>query len=279
METKENNIVRIPRAQGMTFLAEKFNKTKDDNDFKELVQYVVNKYVLTGFTYCTLPVDVYQFSRFMQIPHENFLETMMNTADNLGFLNKDNSKKLMSMISSLTLEFSMQDRARVVNQFELLNKSQGNSYAPFISSEVNKSLKLLMESNAQIANTFNSFFTSNNPITNILNLIPKENEDDNDKKEYLTTGEAVKLLSENLGEDKAISIDKNARALAADNLAEQYKLDLEDEVSARIVHEDDTFTDDAMIIDYKEEEHKQDKAHRRLKDFKPKKDIVTVFPK
>lgn len=275
MESK--NIVRVPRAQGTTFLAEKFNNTKDDQDYRSLVQYIINKYVLSGFTYCTIPVDVYQFGRYLGIEHDYLLESMTNTADNLGFLNKDNSKQLMSMIASLTLEFSMQDRARVVNQFELLNKSQGNTYAPFISGEVNKSLKLLMESNAQIASTFNSFFNSNNSITNILNLIPKA-EDPEENQEKLTVDKAVQLLSDNLGEDKALSIDSNARELAANELSEEYKLDLEDEVSARIVKDNDTFTDDSMIIDYKEEEHKQDKAHRRLKEFKPAKKSNVILP-
>lgn len=277
MEAIGTNNQRIPRARGITFLGAKYNHTKDEADYKALVKYAVNNYSLSGFSYLGKPMAMHDFSLMLNIPKSEITCVMTDQADNIGFLTKENSKDMLSMIASLSMEWSMQDRARIQAQFDRLNKAQGEGYAPFISAEVNKTLKLMMEANQQIGQTFRNFFTAQNNTTNILNIIG-EPEEKNDQ-EFLGVHQALQMLDEaGKNNPKALSTNPEDRLEAADTLALEYKLDEEDEVSARIVSDESHLSDASNMIDYNEEEHHKDIAHRRLKEGKSGKQLPPIIP-
>jgi len=274
-----NKDIRIPRESGVTLLSTEFRKNPDEETFQKLILHVVRRYVLRGFNYLGIPISVSEFSNYMGIPHNKMLAIMTDVADSVGYLNKDNSKQMMGMIASMSMQYALQDRSRVESQFMKLDRAQGDGYAPFISSEVNKTLKLLMESNKQLADSFNGFF--NTSSTNVLNIFPNADDDKVGDTEVLDITKAIELLDEKLPDaQKALSVSPKDRLEFSDEIAEKYKLDLDDEVSAKVIKdegpEDINF---GQLMDYNEKDHKEDMAHKHLEalresDKRPKSSIV-----
>ena len=57
---------------------------------------------------------------------------------------------------SILIQGSLEDRSRALEQLSILKASQGDSYKPFVSGEVNKALKLVMDSNSSMASVLSS---------------------------------------------------------------------------------------------------------------------------
>jgi len=270
---------RIPREAGVTMLAMEFQKNPEPETFQKLIVHVVRRYVLRGFNYLGIPMSVSEFASYMNIPHNKMLAIMTDVADTVGFLDKTNSKQMMSMIASLSIQYAVQDRQRVEDQFVKLDRAQGDGYAPFISSEVNKTLKLLMESNKQLADSFNGFF--NTSSTNVLNIFPTVEDEGPKENEVLDLNAAINLLDEKLPDaQKALSVSADERLEFSDEIAEKYDIDREDEVSAKVIKDEGPENINFnSIMDYDEKDHKEDFARKHLKELrestnKPKSNIV-----
>lgn len=275
----EKKIVRIPRELGITTLAIEFRKDPTDERFQRLILHAVRGYITRGFHYLGKPITVNEFAQLMDIPHNKILAIMTDVADTMGYLNKDNSKQMMGMIASMSMQYAMQDRAKVEAQFNKLNRAQGDGYAPFISGEVNKTLKLLMESNKQLADSFNGFF--NTSTTNVMNIFGNEGEEE--EKEIIDITRAVEIIDENMdGSQKALSVSEGDRIESSNDLAQQYNLEIEDEVSAKIIkNEGDIEINHGQLMDFNEKDHKEDIAHKHLKalqEDEEKEPPITILP-
>ena len=197
-------INRLSRPQGSTFLSLRYQETQTEEDKQNLFKQVIAAYTLQGFMWNNKPCTINQLSQILRIPTQEILIHISELGQNMGSLaTPENIENTLKSIVTLGTTWAIQDRGLISQQLNQLLTSQDGKYKPFISGEVNKALKLILESNKNLMDTYKTFFTNSNTVTNILNITNKDNQ--KEEQEYLSPDEALLLIQE--AEKKSISSD------------------------------------------------------------------------
>lgn len=186
-------INRLPRPQGSTFLSLRYQETQTEEDKQNLFKQCVAAYTLQGFMWNNKPCTINQLSQILRISTQEILIHISELGQNMGSLaTPENIENTLKSIVTLGTTWAIQDRGLVSQQLNQLLASQDGKYKPFISAEVNKVLKLILESNKNLMDTYKTFFTTPNNVTNILNITNKDNQ--KEEQEYLSPDEALKMI-------------------------------------------------------------------------------------
>lgn len=86
---------------------------------------------------------------------------------------KDKQEELLNALLGEQLAWALEDRMEISHQLQILRDSQGGKYTPFISAEVNKTLKLKLESSTSLQSIIRNLTGSN--TTNIFNQFNQQN--------------------------------------------------------------------------------------------------------
>lgn len=227
LPTKEKTIRRMPRIQGLTYLSLTFQREKTEQAKEDIYRHVTTQYTIQGFRLNRISLSLHQFSAYAQIPLNRVMYYINNVASNMNSMqDPSNIQDLMKSIITLSTTWAIQDKGMIMGQIELLSKAQGNKYKPFISSELNKAMKLSLESNKNIMEAYKSFFNSNQSTTNILNITqPKQDKDNNfispDQALQLIRDNEQKALSTGISDSGALSLPNNHTNRANEELAEE----------------------------------------------------------
>lgn len=225
-----SKVKRIPRPKGATeinqalkALSNHQNKepNKQEESFKDInieelqsryTKHIVNHYINTGYTYCHQPMNIEQFSQYTNIDPETIYSEIMDTGNNqFNILQKEAQQGFLRAIIFGSLKNALTDRSRALQQYNTLLASQGNRYLPFVSGEVNKALKLVMESGTEMLNIYKALAG-----TQGLKVLEPEDHRNKAHENYLTTEKAIEIM----GTQDALPLNKDEMAL--DSLEERY---------------------------------------------------------
>lgn len=205
MESKElaKVVTRIPRPAGTTFLSITYNQEQSTTNKDRLLAHIVYAYTSSGFRWNNKPIPLPTFAQIIQTPTNKIMELISKSGEQMGsLLNPDHLKSTIESIITLSASWAIQDRGQIQKQVEDLLRSQGGKYMPFVTSEVNKALKLTLDSNKNLIETFKSLLTNNQ--TNILNIFNQTGTSESDS--LLTPENAIQLiLDNNKTQQKALS--------------------------------------------------------------------------
>lgn len=186
---------RHPRPQGATLLSTKYRETGEELDREALYRHLVTIYTTSGFRWNGIPTSIPDLSVILQIPQHEIMTFVSQAGAHMGNLaDPKNIKNTLQTIITLSTSFALEDRGLIMQQLETLLSSQNGKYRPFITGEVNKVLKLVLDSNKNLADIYKTF-TSSTPTTNILNIFGETGQSDNGE-DYLTTDDAVRMLND-----------------------------------------------------------------------------------
>lgn len=198
MEQTEN---RIPRALGVTALLKQYHISREEEDRDKVLRYIMQQYIMDGLHYQGFALNLQQLSHYLQVPLPDVYRYMdEGTRSISGLVQSENLGRTLETLASVSIQGGLKNYGIAQKQVQLLVDSQGDSYKPFISSEVTKAIKVLMESTKALGDTYNNFFKDTAPKIQIFQ--PKVEEDE----EGLTTTDAIKLL-ETEGHQKPLKED------------------------------------------------------------------------
>lgn len=192
-----NNIRRIPRSLGMTYLSIQYNKETDNNKkekIKEKIQSnMIDQYVANGMMLNGIQIPIEQMSSYLDMNTVGLMRAMNKSLDRVSNLLKGDDGANITRVTFLNaLKKSLEISESCKSQTLLLKASQDGQYRPYISGEVNRSLlnevsalkptidllKLVMDK------------TPTNTIIQISNNLEQNNQ-------YITPLEAGKLIENN----------------------------------------------------------------------------------
>lgn len=147
---------RIPRPQGITQLLHYYSK--DNNLHANVIEAYVRQYVQNGYTINLQYYSIYEVSCILKV-REEVVQMYINKYLKMaaGYRGWEEDFRLASDIKFQALKKSLEAIHKASEQLSLLQSSQGDGYKPFISSEVNKAIKVYIDSTknaADIASTF-----------------------------------------------------------------------------------------------------------------------------
>lgn len=228
-------IERMPRPTGVTILAQQMNKAKSKKLRKtrkeKLISHIVNIYTMSGFRLNDRTLSIPQLAHLLNTKVETIQSCMLGTSHTLeAFKDPQRLQDTAAALANMSTLWAIQDRGTIQHQLEILLKSQGDKYSPFISGEISRILSTLLQSNKQVAEIFRTFYASGSTI-NINNNLTHNNQ-----SQSLTVEEAYKIVQ--TSQPKEIQTDNIKQAKILDQ--PQLKLLEEKEhISLDILHKYD----------------------------------------
>ena len=186
------SIKRIPRPLGSTSLAIQANLSNDSRDRQAFNNFIINQWILGNEYISQIRYDIFTLAQALKIPVQDIRIMMRDRVINSAIWDKDKQESILYGLMGEMVSWTLEDRMKINAQVELLTRSQGNTYKPFISSELNKALKLSLDSSASIQSMIQKL-TGGGGTTNIFNI--DQSHDDHSVNNYVTQEQVLEIIN------------------------------------------------------------------------------------
>lgn len=187
--------IRVPRPLGTTEKGFNHSKHQSQESLQELQAHIIQHYINNNFLYCNRHYSIHELSILLKIPTKTIMAYTIKEGHNLqANMDKVTSGESLRALLFMGIQSTLEDRSRALQQHSILASSQGETYKPFISGEVNKALKLVMESGQNIINITKSL-GGPSATTNIL-INNGDKAQQGTQEGYITVDEVVMRLKD-----------------------------------------------------------------------------------
>lgn len=206
MET--STIHRFPRPMGITALSVEYQKTGSPDSLNNLYKYFVNQWFMNNGLICGKPYDTNQLTLVFNIPPTVVSQYMKDSVLGSHIFELSTNSEMVESLMGEQLKWVLEDRMEASQQVNLLRASQGDKYAPFISAELNKALKLKQESSTAMGNVIRNL-----TVGNSVNIFTQINQQNNQQvNQGITIEEAREIVMES---QKVLPKSEEAKLLEA----------------------------------------------------------------
>lgn len=199
---KEQKIVpRFPRGMGVTQLALQAN-AGDDEALKNLTKFIIHTWIVNNGKLWAKVYSVNELADFLKCEPSIIQMQMKQTFLDNGLFDRSKMNEIADSLMGACISWALEDRMEVSQQVQILRDSQGERYAPFITSEVNKALGLKQQSTTSLQSlvravtgggTVNIFAQQNNQFNNGAQ-----------EEQTLTRDEAMEMIQRELADKGGI---------------------------------------------------------------------------
>jgi hypothetical protein len=155
-----NTIQRIPRPIGATELGKLYNNTKDNDYYIKLHENIIHHYIRNNFSYCGEYMNIERFSFISGISDRDIKKGLVSYGEVLKGISDDvTNSGIMRASFEMAFMGILEDRSIAQQQYSILAKEQNGQYVPFLSAEVGKAIKLMMDGTGNIVNFMKSMGT------------------------------------------------------------------------------------------------------------------------
>lgn len=188
------NIKRFPRPLGTTSLAIEYSLTPSDENRFRLYNHAIHQWLLSNGKFGGKYMDVNTLSQITGIPTDYIQCFMRDQVMNSKIWDKDKQEELINGLLGQTLAWALEDRLAIKSQVDLLRQSQNGHYTPFVSAELNKAMKMMLDSSTGLQSVIRTFMGGG--TTNIFNMFNQQNNVDNHQENGISLEEAKQLILE-----------------------------------------------------------------------------------
>lgn len=196
---------RFPRPMGITQLMIEYHHTHNQKLFENITTFLIQQWIISNGKICGKDFSLLGLSKFLSCEPERIRKHMMEMLISTNIWDKDNQEKIMNSLIGQNLTWLLEDRMEVENQLSILKLSQGGKYTPFITSEVNKTLGLKLNTSANLQ----SFIRSLSGGNNYINIFNQNNQVNQQNNQFISYNDALKIVQED--SDKFLSSDKELK--------------------------------------------------------------------
>lgn len=194
MNGNTENIKRFPRPLGTTSLAIEYSLTPTDENRFRLYNHIVHQWLLSNGKFGGKYMDVNTLSQVTGIPTDYIQCFMRDQVMNSRIWDKDKQEELINGLLGQTLAWALEDRLSIKAQVDLLRQSQNGHYTPFVSAELNKAMKMMLDSSTGLQSVIRTFMGGG--TTNIFNMFNQQNNVDNHQENGISLEDAKRLIIE-----------------------------------------------------------------------------------
>lgn len=188
------NIKRFPRPLGTTSLAIEYSLTPSDENRFRLYNHVIHQWLISNGKFGGKYMDVNTLSQVTGIPTDYIQCFMRDQVMNSKIWDKDKQEELLNGLLGQTLAWALEDRLAIKAQVDLLRQSQNGHYTPFVSAELNKAMKMMLDSSTGLQSVIRTFMGGG--TTNIFNMFNQQNNVDNHQENGISLEAAKQLILE-----------------------------------------------------------------------------------
>lgn len=198
---KRENQFRFPRPLGTTALAIQYQQDKKEESRNALFNYIIHNWILNNGKFGNMPMDVNTLAKTLNISIEYIQLYMRDHLLTSKIWQPEIQQDLINGLLGQQLSWALEDRMEINQQVELLKASQNGHYTPFISAELNKALKLRLDTSASLQQVIRTFTGGGST----MNIFMQQNNNNIQQNNYINREEAMDLIRESAGflEDKS----------------------------------------------------------------------------
>lgn len=185
---------RMPRPNGLTALVTEARITNSEEAMANVKKFMINLWLMSNGTINGASMDIYSFARSIDVSVDEIRIRMRDNLLESKIWDTDKQQQIVEGMFGQMISWSIEDRMKINAQINLLMQSQGGTYKPFISAELNKALKMGLDSSTSFQSVVSKFL-GNGSTTNILNVLHQENTEVNNNQ-FVTTEDVLKILDE-----------------------------------------------------------------------------------
>ena len=197
-------IIRFPRTAGTTLelieirIKERNEDTSSQKQRKKLINNIINHYINNQFKLNNKQLSFQELSTYLNVPVQYVINKSLKgeikymSGNGAGMIDRIQDTSRM-MIGNLIFNLT-KDRYLIEQQTDMLIKKQRNRYVPFLTSEVNKSIKTQLDSNSLYTDLIKTLIQSTQSNIQILNQ--QKNYFGPEKDNQLSVLQAIELLDE-----------------------------------------------------------------------------------
>ena len=212
---------RFPRPYGITSMMVEYHQTKDDTLLSNVKNHMINQWILNNGQISGMTYTINQLATILSVDMSDIRIVMRNQLMNSQIWKADNQKAIIEGMLGEQLSWILEDRMAVSQQLEILRASQGDTYKPFVSAEVNKAMKLKLDTTSNLANVIKSLVGGSSVNINI-----DQSENTTNVQNNITIDEARAIVMQT---QKELEVDKSKEIKL---LETQYDLESLPEVCA-----------------------------------------------
>ena len=194
MSEKENKMVRFPRPMGTTAMALEYQKNPNDELLIKIHNYIINQWLMGNGVLCGITYDINTFSYRMGIDINYIRVFMRDRLLRSRIWDKEKAEDLLQALMGEQLAWALEDRMEIAHQVNILRESQGGHYTPFISAELNKALKMKLDSSTSLQSIIRTFMGGG--TTNIFNQFGDTQNNQLNQNQGISIEEARKIILE-----------------------------------------------------------------------------------
>ena len=172
----------------MTQALQEYHKTQDPEKLNSIQSYFIQNWIMNNQFICGRIFSVIELSNFLKCDPDRIRIHMRDQLLNTKLWDKDKQEDLINALIGQQVTWALEDRMAVEGQVRLLQRSQGQQYTPFVSSEVNKALGMKIQTTANLGSILKSLQGGGS-----INIFNQQN---NTEVTYLTMEQAVQIVSE-----------------------------------------------------------------------------------
>lgn len=184
---------RIPRPFGATALAAQYHITKDKTYLQQYQNLMIQQWCLCSGNICGNTYDIQSLSRSLNVPVEAIRIHMRDEVLKSRVWDSDHQEELLKGLIGQMVSWTLEDRMRINGQINLLTASQGGTYKPFISAELNKAMKMGLESTTSLQSLVGRLM-GGGPSVNIFNMFQQNNEQ-NVQNNFVSRDDVLEILA------------------------------------------------------------------------------------
>ena len=199
---------RIPRPYGATSLAAQYHITKEEQYLRQFQNFMIQQWCLCSGNICGQTYDIQSLAKSLNVQVEDIRIHMRDEVLKSRVWDSEHQEELLKGLIGQMISWTLEDRVRINGQINLLTASQGGTYKPFISAELNKAMKMGLESSTAMQSLV-ARLTGGGQTTNIFNMFQQNNEQ-NIQNNFVTRDDVLEILS---GEQKQLPKSEQAKLL------------------------------------------------------------------
>lgn len=184
---------RIPRPMGFTSLMSSFHKTKDKGYLKKAQDYFINQWLLNNGYVCGISYDINHLADTLNVEPSYIQVLMRDRLLSNKIWDKDKQEEMFNSLCGEQLLWALEDRMEISKQVEILKKAQNGKYVPYLTAELNKALKLKLDSSGSLQTILKNLIGGG--TTNIFNQINSNNVIETNNQ-YITMEEARNMIQD-----------------------------------------------------------------------------------
>lgn len=191
---------RQPRLLGLTQMMVEYRSNPEV--LSNIHNYILNQWYTHAGSICGVNYDINGLSSTFGIAKDLVDTYIRDVVIKSPIWDRTKQEELINGLLGTQITWAIEDRMEIVNQLQLLKASQGGKYTPFITAEVNKALKLKLESSTSLQSIIRSL-TGGASSVNIFQQFNQEN-NNVENNNYITLEDARSIIEESVKiEDKA----------------------------------------------------------------------------